>query len=170
MARRGFLLKYVLSPTEFGGAPVSPSSTLPKGRPERESSLSQSSNQALQLQTLFPDAYSNQFFTAPDRIALPDIFQGLGQGLLFHARSTCPALTGKNKLVMIAFGGEHFGHVFIGDHPIVHIVAHDIRIEKVSVAHFHPDSKRLGRDCSESGVHEIPRRRAGSAGYTATAD
>ena len=45
---------------------------------------------------------------------------------------------------MIALGGEHFGHVFIGDDPIVHIVAYDIRIEKVPVAHLQPNSKWLG--------------------------
>jgi len=89
-------------------------------------------------------------------IALPNILQSLRQGLLFHGAVSVPGVTGKNKLVMIAPGSERFRHVFIGGDPIVHIVAHDIRIEKVSVANFHPDSQRLRRTLGDQVFMKFP--------------
>ncbi len=65
------------------------------------------------------------FLRRYDGIAVPHIFQGLGQGLLFHRAVSVSGVTGKNKLVVIPLGRQHFCHVFIGDDPIVHIVVQD---------------------------------------------
>src|SRR5665213_3350829 len=54
-----------------------------------------------------------------------------------------PRIAGKNKLVMIALCCKHSCHVFIGNHPIMHIVTHHVWIIKVAVAHFHPNAYRL---------------------------
>ena len=43
----------------------------------------------------------------------------------------------ENKLVVIALVGQHFGHFFIGEHPIVVLVA---RVQIVPVADLHPDA------------------------------
>ena len=103
------------------------------------------------------------------RIALPQPFQSFGQGLLFHAAVAVPGVAGKNKLVMIALGGQHLGHVLVGEDPIVHVVAHDIRIEKVPVADFHPDSQRLGRAVGDQVFMKFPRAVRGLGVRTATA-
>jgi hypothetical protein len=40
-----------------------------------------------------------------DRIALPNIFQSLGQSLLFHGAIGMPGVARKYKLIVIALGG-----------------------------------------------------------------
>ena len=36
--------------------------------------------------------------------------------------------------------GQRFGHLFVGHHPVVHIVAQCIHVEVVPVANLHPDA------------------------------
>ena len=102
-----------------------------------------------------------------DRIALPQPFQRFGQRLLFHAAVAVPGVAGEDELVVITLGGQHFGHVLVRDDPIVHVVAHDIRIQKVAVADFHPDSQRLGRAVRDQVFMKFPRavRRLGLYGH-----
>ena len=69
---------------------------------------------------------------------------------------------------MVALGGEYFGHVLVGDDPVVHVVAHDVRIEKVAVADFHPDAQRLGGLFGNQVLVKLPRavrRLAGCSGH-----
>ena len=40
----------------------------------------------------------------------------------------------KQVLIFIPLGLEHFSHAVIGFYPVVHAVAHDIRVEQVPVA------------------------------------
>ena len=75
-----------------------------------------------------------------DRVPLPHIFQSFGQGLLFDGAVGVPGVTRKYKLIVIAFGGQHSGHILVGQDPVVHVVAHHIGIEIVPVTHFHPDA------------------------------
>src|SRR5258708_36831420 len=78
----------------------------------------------------------------PDRVPLPYIFESLGQGLLFHGAVGVPGVTRKYKLIGIALGGQHFGHVLIREDPAVQVVACD---QIVPVADPHPNTYRLGR-------------------------
>ena len=78
-----------------------------------------------------------------DRIAFPEPFEGLGEGLLFDGAVAMAGVAGEGELVVIAFVGQGFGGVFVGDDPIVHVVAHDVWVEEVAVADFHPDADRL---------------------------
>ena len=57
---------------------------------------------------------------------------------------------------MVAFGSQHSGHVLIGDDPVVHVVAHDIRIEKVPVANLHPNAYGLSRRVRDQMFVELP--------------
>ena len=38
---------------------------------------------------------------------------------------------------------EDAGHALVGDHPVVHVVAHDVRIVEIPVADVHPHADRL---------------------------
>src|SRR3954454_17368954 len=78
-------------------------------------------------------------------IPLPNVFQRLGKGLLSHCAIDMPGVASENELVVIALCSKHSGHIFVGENPIMHAVAHDIWIEQIAVANFHPDSDRLGR-------------------------
>jgi len=71
---------------------------------------------------------------------MPQIFQSLGQGLLFDGAVGVPGVARKDKLIVIALGGEDSGHVLVCQDPIVHVVAHHIGTEIVPVADFHPDA------------------------------
>ena len=54
-------------------------------------------------------------------------------------------VAGEDELVVVALGGQHLGHVLVGQHPVVHVVAHDVGVEQVAVADVHPDAERLRR-------------------------
>lgn len=73
-------------------------------------------------------------------ISLPKVLQGFGQRLLLHRAVGVPGIAREYKLIVIAFGGQHFGHALVSYDPVVHLVAHHIWIEKVSVSDFHPDA------------------------------
>ena len=103
-------------------------------------------------------------------IALPEIFQRLRQRLQLHRVIDMAGVAGKDKLVVIALRGQHLGHLLIGNHPVMHVVAHDVRIEKVAVADLHPDANRLGWAIRDELSRETPTRRAESADCRATAD
>src|SRR5580658_10189689 len=55
-----------------------------------------------------------------------------------------PGIAGENKLIMIALVRKNLGHVLVGYDPIMHVIAHDIRIEKILVADFHPNADGFG--------------------------
>ena len=84
------------------------------------------------------------FLLRRDRVPMPYIFQCFGQGLLFHGAVGVPGITRKYELIMVALGGKNFGHVLVGQDPIVHSVSHD-RAEVISIADFHPETYRLHR-------------------------
>ena len=80
-------------------------------------------------------------------IVLPDVFEGFGEGLQFDGAVDMAGVPGEDELVVVVLCGEGFGHVFVGDDPVVHVVAHDVGVEEVAVADFHPDADRLARAC-----------------------
>ena len=54
---------------------------------------------------------------------------------------------------MVAFGGQHSGHILIGDDPIMHDVA---RSAIVPVANFHPDAKGFDRAIGDEVFMQLP--------------
>src|SRR5271166_1005255 len=66
------------------------------------------------------------------------------------------SVAGKNKLVVIALRGQHFGHFLIRQDPVVHVVSHDIRIEKVPTSHLHPDADWLDRAVRNEMLMKLP--------------
>src|SRR6266516_4531848 len=89
-------------------------------------------------------------------IPLPNVFQRLSQSLLFHCPIDMPGVSGEDELIVIALSRQRLGHVLVGKYPIVHIVAHHVRIEKIAVAHLHPDAYRLGRAAGNKVLMEFP--------------
>jgi len=73
-------------------------------------------------------------------VVLPDVLQRFGKRLLSHGTVDVGGIAGEYELVVVALGGEHFGHTLVGENPIVHVIAHYVRIQQIVVAHFHPDS------------------------------
>src|SRR5471032_3274296 len=65
-------------------------------------------------------------FSAFNRVALPEPDERFREGLGFDGAVGVAGIAGENKLVVIAFGGEDFGHVLIGDDPVMHVVALDV--------------------------------------------
>jgi len=45
---------------------------------------------------------------------LPEVLERLGQSLLFHGAVGMARVDREHKLIVVAFGGEHFGPCFIG--------------------------------------------------------
>ena len=62
----------------------------------------------------------------------------------------------EDELVVVALIGEDFGHSLVGDHPIMHVVAHNIWVEEVAVAYLHPDSQWLGRSVWNEVFVKLP--------------
>src|ERR1700737_649345 len=89
-------------------------------------------------------------------IALPEPFERFRKSLLFHAAIDVHGVAGKHELVVIAFGGQNSGHVLAGNDPVVHVVAHDIWIQEISVSDFHPHSNRLDRTIRDQALVKSP--------------
>src|SRR5690349_19645114 len=87
------------------------------------------------------------------RVALPDVLEGFRKGLLFHCAIGVPGVAREDELVVIAFGGQHPGHVLVGQHPVVIVVA---RAQIIPVAYFHPDAYRLHRAVRNQVFVELP--------------
>ena len=41
---------------------------------------------------------------------------------------------GEHELVVVVFGREGAGEVFVGKDPVVHVVAHDVGVQEIGVA------------------------------------
>ena len=89
-------------------------------------------------------------------VALPEVFEGFGQGLLFDGVVGVAGVAGEDELVVVAAGGEDAGHVFVGEDPVVHVVAHGVGIEEVAVAYFHPEADGLAGGVGDEGAVELP--------------
>ena len=59
-------------------------------------------------------------------ITLPEVLECLGQGLLFDGAVGVSGVAGEDELIVVAPGGEDAGHVFVGDDPVVHVVAESV--------------------------------------------
>src|SRR5580698_6596890 len=91
-----------------------------------------------------------------DGVALPDVFEGFGQGLQLCCVVHVAGVDGENILVVIALCGEDFGHLLVGEDPVVHVVAHGIGVVEVLVADFHPDANGFGRRVGNEVLVELP--------------
>ena len=83
--------------------------------------------------------------------------KSLGKRLLFYCSVNMSCVAGKYKLVVIALGSKYLSHILVGENPIVHVVAHHVRIEKIPVTHFHPDSYRFRRAVWNEMLMKFPR-------------
>src|SRR3954454_6839053 len=90
-------------------------------------------------------------------ISLPQPLQCLRQRLLFDSAITVPRVAREGELVVIALCCKGLGHRLVGHHPIVHVVSHDVRIEQIAVAHFHPDPNGFSRRVRDQPLVEFPR-------------
>ena len=65
-------------------------------------------------------------------------------------------VAGEDELVVVVLAGEHAGHVFVGDDPVVESVAHGVWGEEVSVADLHPDPEGFGGGVGDELLVELP--------------
>src|SRR3954463_14523069 len=77
-------------------------------------------------------------------ISLPRIFERNRQSLLPHTLVAVPGVAREHVLVVIALLRQHLRHALVGQDPVVHAVAHEIRVEQIAIADFQPDADRLG--------------------------
>jgi hypothetical protein len=77
-------------------------------------------------------------------VTSPRPFQRLRQCLFAHPAIAMAGVEGEHVLILIALILERRGHTVIGNDPIVHVVAHDVWIEEIAIAHLHPYSNGLG--------------------------
>src|SRR5579864_6783683 len=75
------------------------------------------------------------------RIPLPYPFDGVREKLRLGVADAVAGAATEQVLVLVALGLEHLGHAVVGLYPVVHAVAHDVRVEQVRVAdgEEHPD-------------------------------
>ena len=94
-------------------------------------------------------------------VAVPDVFEGFGEGLALDGVVDVVGVAGEDELVVVSPGGQGLGHVLIGEDPVMHAIAHDVGIVEIAVADLQPDTDVLaGRVGDEPGV-EVP----GAAGH-----
>src|SRR5581483_645107 len=90
-------------------------------------------------------------------VTVPNVLKRLGQCLLSHSTIDVSGVPRENELIVISPCGERFRHILVGDDPIVHAVAHDVRIEEVAVADLHPDPYWLRWAVRDEMLVELPR-------------
>ena len=89
-------------------------------------------------------------------VVLPEVLEGFGEGLSFDCVVYVAGVASEHELVRIVLGGEDAGHVFVGDDPVVHVVAHDVGVVEVAVSYFKPETERLARRVGDQGLMEAP--------------
>src|ERR1700681_3065225 len=73
-------------------------------------------------------ARSGSIFDRRGWVVLPDVLKCFEERLLFYRSVNVSCVAGKYELVVIALGREYAIHMLAGENPIVHIVAHHVRI------------------------------------------
>src|SRR5579863_4267099 len=99
----------------------------------------------------------DSFWLTPSAVALPHILESFRQRLFSRLAIYVARIASKDKLVVIALGREHSRHPLIGQHPVVHVIAHHVRVQQIPVAHFHPDAQGLARAVWNEVLVEFPR-------------
>ena len=61
----------------------------------------------------------------------------------------------EDELIVVTLGCECARHVLVRKDPVVHVVAHGVRVEQVVVAYFHPDAYRLGGRVRDEVLREL---------------
>src|SRR5882724_3808986 len=80
-------------------------------------------------------------FTALLRpVTSPNPFQRLRQSLIAHPAIAMAGSLGEHVLILITLVLQRRGHPVIGNNPVVHVIAKDVWIQQIPVAHLHPDA------------------------------
>jgi len=94
-------------------------------------------------------------FRFGDGVVVPYEFEGFGEGLLFYCSVDVAGVAGEEELVVVAAGGEDFGHQLVRGDPVVHVVAHGVGVEEVRVTYLHPEADGLGRGAHDEVLGEL---------------
>ena len=78
-------------------------------------------------------------------VTLPEVLEGFGEGLGSDGVVDVAGVLGEDELVGVVLGGQDAGHGFVGDDPVVHVVAHGVGVVEVAVADFQPEAEGLAR-------------------------
>ena len=89
-------------------------------------------------------------------VALPDVFEGFGEGLHFDGAVYVECVLSEDELVVVLLCGEDAGHALVGFDPVVHVVAHDVGVVKILVTDFHPNANRLAGALRYYVLVELP--------------
>ena len=89
-------------------------------------------------------------------VILPNVFECFRECLQPHRAINMKSVACKNELVMVALGGEYAGHVLVGENPVMHAIPHDVGIEKVAIANFHPEADGLARTVRDKVFVKFP--------------
>ena len=65
---------------------------------------------------------------------------------MFHGVVDVTRVAGKDKLVVVALGGKHPGHVLIRENPVMHVVVDRMPAEEICIDIILKASKRKNRD------------------------
>src|SRR5512139_4078007 len=90
-------------------------------------------------------------------VAAPDVLERLGQRLLDDPAVAVTGGQREDVLVRVAPGLERRRHAVVGLHPVVHAVAHHVRIVEVAVPDVHPDPEGLARARRDERLVVAPR-------------
>jgi hypothetical protein len=63
------------------------------------------------------------------RVSPPDPLEGSWESLQLGRPIAVSGVPCEDELITIALRRQRLGHVFVGDDPVVHVVAHEVRIE-----------------------------------------
>jgi hypothetical protein len=63
--------------------------------------------------------------------------------LLFDGAIGVAGIADEKELVVVALGGEDARHVFVGENPVVKVVAHVVGTKEIAVSDFKPQPQWL---------------------------
>ena len=66
---------------------------------------------------------------------MPNPLDGVRQELNLGVTNPMAGILAKEILVGITLGFENFGHAMVGLDPVVHAVAHHVRVERIIITH-----------------------------------
>ena len=95
----------------------------------------------------------------PLEVPLPDPLQRLRQRVEAHRPVAMTRVQCEHVLIVVLPALQRRGHAVIGGNPVMHVIAHDIRVQQVPIPHLHPDANRLCAGFAQSICRDTPRRR-----------
>src|SRR6186713_3095075 len=89
-------------------------------------------------------------------VTAPHPLERLWQRLFAHFPVAVTGVERVAVLVLVTLVLEHLRHAVVSHHPVMHVVAHDIRVVEITVADVHPDADGFAFGLRDDAVVIVP--------------